>query len=81
MTGRPLPLGRMYRGCPVVAASKRSSARSWKGGSEGALKMAQAQQEAIGLLQQLARDFNVRDPRKLYCYTRSPGGSFRTDRT
>ena len=24
-----------------------------------------AEQEAIGLLQQLARDFNVRDPRKL----------------
>ena len=31
--------------------------------SEGALKM--AEQEAIGLLEQLARDFNVRDPRKL----------------
>ena len=25
-----------------------------------------AEQEAIGLLEQLARDFNVRDPRKLF---------------
>ena len=34
-----------------------------------------AEQEAIGLLQQLARDFNVRDPRKLYQIARVPGST------
>ena len=37
-----------------------------------------AEQEAIGLLEQLARDFNVRDPANSF---RSPGGSSRTGGT
>ena len=32
-----------------------------------------AEQEAIGLLEQLARDFNVRDPRRLFQIARVPG--------
>ena len=46
--------------CPKTGAVSRR--QSWRRGTP--LKM--AEQEAIGLLEQLARDFNVRDPRKLF---------------
>ena len=41
----------------------RSESRSWRRRSEGVLKM--AEDGAMELLGRLARDFNVRDPRKL----------------
>ena len=49
-------------GRPARACSRGS--RNSRRRSEAVLKM--AEQEAIGLLEQLARDFNVRDPRKLF---------------
>ena len=49
-----------------------SRRQSWSGNwavseaSTEGLPLEMAEQEAIGLLEQLARDFNVRDPRKLF---------------
>ena len=53
-------------GSPVGRGEGPAKAGGQVGEEAGKIELEMAEQEAIGLLEQLARDFNVRDPRKLF---------------